>query len=317
MAYRPFPLDAALLLFDRDSGTNILLDGEETAALRLLAPRSVQFGITNLCNLACAFCSRELEADSAWTADEAFAVLADLARAGVLEVAFGGGEPFAFRGFDRLAARLHDETPLAVHATTNGLLLTRERLRALRDKLGELRLSIYDNNNWRRTVRLLVDEGARFGVNLLVMPERLATLEALAMEIFALGCRDILLLSYNGPDPARHLTAAQSTELAARVRLLHRAAGAGRRISLSVCWGERMAPVPRYFDRGDCGAGRDFVVVTSDKRLMPCSFHHHSVPIGTAADILDAWRDRKADFAAPSTIDGCARRAGYGLRTFA
>ncbi len=54
-AVRPFPLDDALLLFDRERGVNLLLDGPELVGLRQEAPRSVQFGITNLCNLACRF----------------------------------------------------------------------------------------------------------------------------------------------------------------------------------------------------------------------------------------------------------------------
>lgn len=314
MALRPFPLDGALLLFDRDTGDNVLLDGPETAALRMRAPRSVQFGITNRCNLACAFCSRDLAAESAWTSEDAFDLLADLALAGVLEVAFGGGEPFAFRGFEDLVARLHDETPLAVHATTNGLLLTRARLRSLRGKLGELRLSLYDDNEWRRTVRLLVDEQVRFGVNLLVLPSRLPAIEALTLELFALGCRDVLLLSYNGPDRTQHLSAIQAEDLAVRVGALHCALGAHGRIGLDVCWGERMAPVPRYLDRHDCGAGRDYVVLTSDKRVMPCSFHHVSIAVRTAADVLAVWHERAADLAAPSTIPGCARLADYGLK---
>lgn len=313
MAFRSFPLDAAFLLFDRDTGTNILLDGPETDALRMQAPRSVMFGITNKCNLACTFCSRDLDADSAWTADEAFALLSGLADAGVLEVAFGGGEPFAFRGFESLVARLYDETPLAIHATTNGLLLTRERLGILRGKLGELRLSLYDNNDWRSTIALLVGEGIRFGVNLLMVPERLPELEALVLEILALGCRDILLLSYNGPNEALHLSSTQNTDLADRVALLHRALGRRARISLSVCWGDRMAPVPRLLERAGCGAGRDFVVLTSNKRMMPCSFHHLSFPIGAAADVLTVWRNRAEDLASPSTISGCARLSDYGL----
>lgn len=317
MAFRSLPLDAALLLFDRDTGTNVLLDGPETAALRMLAPRSVMFGITNKCNLACAFCSRDLQADSAWTADEAFAILTDLARAGVLEVAFGGGEPFAFRGFESLVARLHDATPLAVHATTNGLLLTRERLHVLRGKLGELRLSLYDNNEWRRTIALLVEERFRFGVNVLVLPERLPTIEALVLEIVALGCRDVLLLSYNGQDQALHLTPAQSADLADRVATLHRALKGRSRISLSACWGDRMAPVPQYLPRQGCGAGRDFVVLTSDKRMMSCSFHHLSFPVRTAADVLAVWRECADDLAMPSTLPGCARLIDYGLETHA
>jgi hypothetical protein len=313
MAFRSLPLDSSLLLFDRETGTNMLFDGPELAHLRMRAPRSVMFGITNKCNLACAFCSRDVHADSAWTADEAFAMLAGLADAGILEVAFGGGEPFAFRGFDGLVSRLHDETPLAVHATTNGLLLTPERLRTLRGKLGELRLSLYDDNDWRRTVALLVSEQVRFGVNLLVLPERLDALETLVLEIFALGCRDVLLLSYNGPDRALHLGEAQSADLANRVAVLHRALRGRGRVSLSVCWGDRMAPVPRYLDRQGCGAGRDFVVLTSDKRMMPCSFHHLSFPVRTAADVLAVWNGRAGDLASPSSVPGCARLADYGL----
>lgn len=312
---RPLPLDGALLLFDRATGTNVRLDGDELAGLRQEAPRSIQFGITNLCNLACAFCSRDLTATSAWTAEEAFRVLSDLADAGVLEVAFGGGEPFAFGGFTELVARLHDETPLAVHATTNGLLLTPQRLAALRGKLGELRLSLYDDNDWRRSVGLLAAEGVRFGVNLLVLPERLHALEALIFELVERGCRDILLLSYNGQDRARHLTPGQSDDLASRVALLHRALGARARLSLDVCWGERMAPVPRHFARADCGAGRDFLVLTSDKRLMPCSFHHHSVPVETAKDVLRIWREQRGALASASTLPGCARTQGFGLES--
>jgi ribosomal protein L7/L12 len=67
---RPFFLDGALLLFDRESGTNVLFEGEELAHLRQRAPRSVQFGITNACNLACQFCSRDRAAESRWTLEE-------------------------------------------------------------------------------------------------------------------------------------------------------------------------------------------------------------------------------------------------------
>lgn len=310
---RPYLLDGALLFFDRESGTNMLLDGEEFVHVRQEAPRSIQFGITNVCNLACQFCSRDRDAPSAWSAEEAFVFLAEMADAGVLEVAFGGGEPFAFRGFTDLVARLHDETPLAIHATTNGLLLKPSLLAALRGKLGELRLSIYEDNEWRRSVALLVEAGTRFGVNLLVLPERLPQLETVVLELVERGCRDILLLSYNGHDRAQHLSAAEARELASRVRILHHALGQRARLSLDVCWGERMAPVPRLFDRHDCGAGRDFLVVTSDKRLMACSFHDRSHPIRSAADALRVWSEERDALRAPSSLPGCARLRGFGL----
>src|SRR5262249_52407437 len=111
---RRFPLDGALLLFDRDSGLSALCDGPETTHLRQRAPRVIHSAIPSACNLACAFCCGDLDVTSIGRAEGAFELLAELAGGGVLEVAFGGGEPFALRGIEALARRLHAETPLAI-----------------------------------------------------------------------------------------------------------------------------------------------------------------------------------------------------------
>ena len=302
---RRFPVDGGVVLFDRDTGMNVLVEAP-TEALR--APRSVQFAITNRCNLACSFCSRDVDAASGWTAESAFEMLAGLARAGVLEVAFGGGEPFAFKGFARLVRRLYDETPLAVSATTNGMLVTRDVLAELAGAYGQLRLSLYDDNDWRTRVALFAAAGARFGVNYLVTPARLASLADVVVELAALGCRDILLLSYNGRDRALHV--ADGAALAAQVQLLARALPSVR-IALDVCWGERLEAVPRLFAKADCGAGREFIVVTSDRRVMPCSFHHVSYPAATADEVIAVWRAGQMGMAARDP--GCARTKGFGL----
>lgn len=310
---RPFPMDGALLLFDRESGTNVLCDGPETAHLRQHAPRVVQFGITNHCNLACSFCSRDLEAESAWTLDDAFHILADLSRAGVLEVAFGGGEPWAFPRFADLVRRLHDQTKLAVNFTTNGVALTRARLDTIRCYYGQLRLSLYDDNDWQGRVAMLIDAGARFGINYLVTPSRLRDLETIVLRLAAQGCRDVLLLSYNGLDRALHLDAGSIRELDRRARALAHGLSGRMTLKLDVCWGRRLEGVPRLFDRGDCGAGRDFIVLTSDRQVMPCSFHNVRIPIRSAADVLDVWQRRRTELASASRIPGCARAPGYGL----
>ena len=302
---RKFAMRDAVLLFDRDRGTNILVDAPGTAPV---APRVIQFAITNRCNLACSFCSRDVDAASAWTPDSAFAVLAGLANEGVLEVAFGGGEPFAFKGFTQLVRRLYEGTPLAVNATTNGLLVTRARLAEIAGMYGQLRLSLYDDNAWRERVAMFAGEGARFGVNYLVTPERLATLDDTIVELAALGCRDALLLSYNGRDRALHVR--DGAALAARVQLLSRALPHVR-LALDVCWGERLEAVPRLFTKQDCGAGREFLVVTSDQRVMPCSFHHVSHPAATADEIMAVWRTQ--DMTMPARDPGCAREKGFGL----
>jgi MoaA/NifB/PqqE/SkfB family radical SAM enzyme len=310
---RRFPLDGALLLFDRETGLNARCEGEETRHLRMVAPRVVQFGITNRCNLACSFCSRDLDAASDWDVDSAFTVLAELADQGVLEVAFGGGEPFVFKGFSSLVRRLWNETPLAVNVTTNGLALNRERLREIVGHLGELRVSLYEDNAWRETLQLLVSERARFGVNWLVTPQSLDTLEARVFELVALGCRDVLLLSYNGEDRALHLRPEQVHSLSTRVQTLSRALSGRCELKLDVCWGERMEAVPRLFTKADCGAGREFIVLTSDRRLMPCSFHHLGFEVRSAADVMRYWTEARGALASAARAPGCARTPGFGL----
>jgi MoaA/NifB/PqqE/SkfB family radical SAM enzyme len=310
---RRFALDGALLLFDRDTGWNALLEGDETRALRMRAPRVVQFAITNHCNLACGFCSRDVGSASEWSVDGALAILRDLAAAGVLEVAFGGGEPLVFRGIAELIRRLYDETPLAVSLTTNGRRLDGAMLRAIAGRYGQIRLSLYDDDDWRARIALLAREGARFGINWLLTPERLDRLELDVLDAVASGARDVLVLSYNGRDPALHLSPEQARDAASRIALLAQALRGRATLKLDVCWGERMEGVPRLFTKDDCGAGREHIVITSDRRVMPCSFHHRSFAIDGAADVLRVWREEREALASAARDPGCARTPGHGL----
>jgi hypothetical protein len=310
---RPFPdrtwrahaLDGALLWFHPGTGLHVRVDAPATRAVRRASPRVVMFGITNHCNLSCGFCSRDIHAGSEWTPDSAYTMLNALARAGVLEVAFGGGEPLAFPGFDDLIARLGESTSLALNFTTNGALLTEERVRRLVPWVGEIRLSIYDDNPWEDVVARLVAAEARFGANVLVTPARLGALPALLHRLASLACRDVALLSYVGPDASLHLTAADHVRLRAIV------ADSPMRVRISVCFGDRLAPLPRLFDGvgGDCGAGLDFVVLTSDRRLKACSFAGAGISVEAADDVLRVWRERQQDLSRPIEVGGCARPA--------
>jgi hypothetical protein len=310
---RRFALDGALLCFDRRTGLTAICEGPETAHLRMRAPRVVQFSITNACNLACTFCSRDVAARSAWTAEEAFAMLRDLDHAGTLEVAFGGGEPLVFKGFVDLVRRLDEETRLSISFTTNGTRLDDATLEELAPHIGQIRLSVYDDVDHQPIVERLVRRRVRFGVNWLVTPARLGGLVPFVLDLVESGCRDVLLLSYNGSDRALHLDPAEASELARQVRALGRGLSGRATIKLDVCWGERMESVPRLFGGRPCPAGREFVVLTSDKRLSPCSFHHLSFPAETAEDVLRVWQDPTNDLAAPAREPGCARAPGYGL----
>lgn len=297
--WRMHTLDGALLLFQPKTGMHVRWDAPETRTLKRSAPRIVMFGITNRCNLSCHFCSRDLHAGSQWNVDNAFEMLAGLARKGVLEVAFGGGEPLAFHGFDQLIKRLGEETPLALHFTTNGALLTNERLMKLKEWIGEIRLSVYDDNPWQERAELLAAAGVRFGVNLLVTPARLSVLPTLLNLLATLGCSDVALLSYIGADAGLHLTCSDEQHLAAII------AASPIRVKLSVCFGNRLHPLPRLFD-GDCGAGEDFIVITSDKKVKSCSFQNCSMEVANPDDVIRVWQEQRS-FLRPAGVSGCAR----------
>ena len=303
--FRDYALDGALLRFHPASGTHVRLQSAATQHLRRVVPRVAMFGITNKCNLSCDFCSRDVQRESAWTVQSAAQTLRDLGEAGVLEVAFGGGEPFAFRGFADLVEELHEATALALNVTTNGLLIRNSSFARYAGRLGQVRLSIYEDPRWRDAAQVLSSHGQVWGANLLVDTVALSTLPQRLAELAALGCHDVSLLSYIGPDLHRHLGPHGKAQLAAIVQ------DAPLACRLSVCFGSSV-PLPRLFDgadgSGDCGAGVDFVSITPDQRMQGCSFHDGGLPARNAQEILEGWRLQRARLAQPSLRHGCMGR---------
>ncbi|WP_235212735.1 radical SAM protein [Burkholderia paludis] len=310
-AFREYPLDGALLRFHPATGTHVRIENAATGHLRRVAPRVAMFGITNKCNLSCDFCSRDLQRESVWSVQSAADVLRGLSAAGTLEVAFGGGEPFAFRGFAELVDILYHTTPLALNVTTNGTLIRRSTFAPYSGRFGQVRVSLYDDVRWRDAGTVLSDYGQRWGANLIVDDAVLPGLPALLAELAALGCHDVSLLSYVGPDLRRHLSPRGRAQLADIVQ------DSPIACRLSVCFGDAV-PVPRLFDgadgSGDCGAGLDFVSITPDQRMQGCSFHDGGLPATRAEEILHGWRNERARLAQPSARRGCARREANAYR---
>ncbi len=306
LPWQAHPLDGKLLLFERDSGLNVLLEGDETAHLQRVAPRTLLIAVTNICNLTCHFCYRNLKSPSAWTFDSLLEFCRAASDWGVLEVAFGGGEPTLFKNFERFIHELHDSSGLCVNFTTNGMLLTDEFLRGIAGKYGNIRVSLYDTNHWETTIPRLVANNARFGVNWLITPDELPRIEAKFLKLMGLGVRDFLLLSYKGSDATLHFTRAQHDEFAAFVNRMYAALNGIAQIKLDACWGDTLPGVPRLFETSDCGAGDDFLSITSDKRIKPCSFHHWTIPFETLGDVRAYWEKQRTNRQAAAT-GGCAR----------
>jgi MoaA/NifB/PqqE/SkfB family radical SAM enzyme len=314
LPWRAHPLDGSLLLFERSSGLNMLLEGDETAHLQRLAPRTLLIAVTNACNMTCPFCYRDLESRSGWRYDTLLDFCREADVWGVLEVAFGGGEPMLFPQWQEFITELHDTTQLCINFTTNGTLLTAEFLHAIKGRYGQIRLSIYEDNYWAETVKLLADQQVRFGVNWLITPAELPTLEAKFGSLLQRGVRDFLLLSYKGTERDMHLNREQYQRLAHFLNRTHAALGSSVALKLDVCWGDTLNTVPRLFQSSDCGAGDEFMSITSDKLIKPCSFFgtHSGIPFDTLADVRSYWQQRRADRIA-AQIGGCARLPERGL----
>lgn len=292
-------LDGALIGFDRATGTNVMYASERTRELRRVAPRSLQIGLLTPCNLACSFCYRDREAPS--RLDRAFLVdlLQRAAAWGVLEVAFGGGEPLLFKGFAELIEELHATTPLGLNVTTNGMLLTPELVARLRGKIGEYRLSIYEDNDWRTTLARYRDEP--IGVNWLVTPANVGEVAERVRDFLARGARNVLLLGYKGADRSLILDGAGLATLRAQLAALD-----GAPLLLDICWHPQLADLPHLFPRTDCGAGDDILVITADRAVQACSFADRRIPFETFDDLQIVYRMLRA--AKPhANTGGCTR----------
>ncbi len=302
--FRRHMLDGAILYFHPETGTYVRVESDATREFSRCAPRVVMFGITNACNLSCAFCSRDTARASTWTVESAERILAGLADAGTLEVAFGGGEPFAFAGLAELVVRLRARTRLALHVTTNGTLLDDTRLRSFEGGLGQVRLSLYDEVPWRPAAQVLLRAGQLWGANILVHDGALGVLPATLCELAALGAHDVSLLSYVGSDLAMTLSRAGEERLSSII------SASPLPVRVSVCFGARLS-VPRLWDGmgddGDCGAGADFLSITPDRRAQSCSFQEDSFQIASAEDALMVWTRRREELRRASPRPGCAR----------
>jgi MoaA/NifB/PqqE/SkfB family radical SAM enzyme len=230
----------------------------------------------------------------------------------VLECSFGGGEPMLVPRLQDFIGEVYATTGLCINFTTNGMLLTEAFLRGITGNYGNIRVSLYEDNHWPETIALLVRCGARFGVNWLITPDELDTIEAKFGQLLALGVRDFLLLSYKGDDTAMHSKGEDYARLAAFVNKVYAKLGATVQLKLDVCWGHTLPDVPRLFEEDDCGAGDDFLSITSDKHIKPCSFHHLTIPFETVDDLRAYWHQRRLARQA-AYIGGCARLPQRGL----
>ncbi|MHC4831605.1 MAG: radical SAM protein [Planctomycetota bacterium] len=283
MSWKQHRLDGAIQRFQRSTGLNVRYSGPETAGVTRVAPRVLQVGLLTPCNLSCSFCYRDTSAPSRLDAPFLLHLLRQADEWGVCEVAFGGGEPLLFPGFTDLVRDLHGTTGLGVGFTTNGTLLTDDIAAELSGLVGEIRLSAYETNDYRTTLKRFAGV-LPIGLNWMVTPATIGLVEATVRDALALGATNVLLLGYKGPDPALHLSDADLARLADAVRRC-----AGMPVKLDVCWYPKLKGVESLFERHDCEAGDDFLVITPDRAVQSCSFHESRFPFETFDELVEIY----------------------------
>jgi len=303
MPVRLHVLDGGVLTFDRETGDNVLFVTDATRALVRGAPRTLQIGLLSACNLRCSFCYRDAAAPSRLTAGDVLEICRDAAEWGVLEVAFGGGEPLLFPGFVELCGDIRRTTPLGVNVTTNGTLLDRATAERLRSVVSEIRLSIYEDNGWRE--RLTSLSGHAVGANWLVTPANVGLVVPRVAELVQRGARNVLLLGYKGDDASMQLDRAGIAALRRAVEVLR-----DFPLRVDVCWYPELRDLPYLFERTDCGAGDDSIVITPDRRVLACSFAHEGVPFEDPRELRTIWARLRQ--ARPHAQTGGCTRERFG-----
>lgn len=196
-------LDPAAAAAARAAGAREVGAGRPAPPGALSAPTEVHLSVTDRCPSRCEGCYLSAGPDRAGTdPDDLGPVLAELAAAGVFEVAFGGGEALGRADLLRLAGAARG-LGLVPNLTTSGLGLREAQLPALAGAFGQINVSIDGPEPVHAelrgaagaeaalsAVRRLEAAGARVGVNTVMsrpLLERPGALEALGRAIADAG----------------------------------------------------------------------------------------------------------------------------------
>ncbi|GAB2190493.1 hypothetical protein MAH1_21010 [Sessilibacter sp. MAH1] len=192
-------------IFDRDSGSNVLLDEIVPPRDRwTFSPRQVSIALTNACDLECTHCyaaktpaTLSFESLKQW--------MLELDSAGCFGVGFGGGEPMLYPKIRELCQFGRANTNLAITMTSHGHRLSASLVDSLKSSINFLRISMdgvhrnYENIRGRpfptllEKLRLIKGE-IPFGINYVVNEITVDDLTKAAEIAEEFQAREFLLL---------------------------------------------------------------------------------------------------------------------------
>jgi radical SAM protein with 4Fe4S-binding SPASM domain len=170
-----------------------------------IEPRGAFLELTSRCNLRCAHCYADAgrpPAEPEYTTDEWLKLLDDLAAEGFAGVVLTGGEPLIRPDFSEIYRKAVEVFERRVTILTNGNLLEARLAEKIRDNHTQLSLSFYSQDASRHdeltgvpgsfdelvgAIRLLLDRGVFFSVNIVVFPRLEVDLPKIRAFLASLG----------------------------------------------------------------------------------------------------------------------------------
>lgn len=288
--FREFKTPDGLLLYERDSGLNILLDSFEFSSFD--KPLYVQVKVTNKCNLHCTFCSQR--SDSSFGHEWSFEELLDLFKyldgLEIGGIAIGGGEPFTFPRLAKLVKKTWDETRLDVSITSNGLLIRDDDLDILRGNVGEIRVSCWTETDVSKAKRL-VGNGIPIAINTILFSNGTRNVARVIKAAQDLGIDDFLILQcrqVGRADPDMCPSEDDFQELAGVVKNL------GIHVKVDAGTGATLAELGLH-RLGLQSEVNPIICITEDKCIAPDSFSREKIPIRRFEDIprlFGMWQEQ-------------------------
>ncbi|MBP2144781.1 radical SAM protein with 4Fe4S-binding SPASM domain [Methanofollis sp. W23] len=286
-----------------------------------LAPLRLYYDPTYRCNLSCRHCitrsSPTADASGELTLNQACTLLSECARAGILDVAVTGGEPFVYQEIFPLIAQIRN-CGMNVMISTNGLLVS-EKVAARLARLGvlDVRVSFEGaeeiNDNVRgkgtyqkalRAVNNLIKTGNHTVVRLTLSGRSEDHLEDLFADLASAGVHEVKASAIKevgrAADPENADLLGYTADLESAQRLQDLGALFGIEVQLS---SDDFPLTPREandhklrFDEGaNCGAGFATAYVSPYGEVLPCSSMPH-VSFGNVASerFMEIWTGERA-----------------------
>jgi radical SAM protein with 4Fe4S-binding SPASM domain len=260
--------------------------------------REIDLHLTNRCNLTCAHCSVDSGKNrSSWgemSVSEWTEVVRDAARLGCRYTDLTGGEPVLYAGVERLIQHIL-ETGMNLELQSNGILLTVEKLRRLREAgLATLVISLdgtrdqHDSIRGQRGAYAQAVQAIRDGVamgfqvrvtRVITSQEAMADLQTFAQELDSIGVSHLSLNLFSPVTPA-HFAAYRKIDPALWLRFIHTvegvAAGVAYPITYEVAYA-RPDELPEFLqDETRCLIQRRrWFLIRSDGEVFPCYHFVH------------------------------------------